>query len=171
MFVVIIYQSQFHRIYIDIPSHCRCRSAVFFFFFQSTGSCLSIVRKRIVVQSWGKKVMGGRERAIASVHWNYQWSHSLIKSLRLCRERTRLRWRLWKFTATKRSHANGFIHICAQEHASVGLYGFTTIQHPFTKHDLTSFSFWSHLSVPPDSIQTVHCDTIPVILFSFFFDV
>lgn len=78
-------------------------------FSQSTGSCLSIVWERIVVQSWGKKVMGGRERAIASVHWNYQWSHRLIKSLRLCRERTRLRWLLWKFTAAKWSYTIRFL--------------------------------------------------------------
>lgn len=137
--MVIIYRSQFHYIYMDLPSHCCRRSAVFFSFSQSTGSCLSIVRKRIVVQSWGKKVMGGRERAIASVHWNYQWSHSLIKSLRLCRERTRLRWRLWKFTATKRSRASGFIHMCAQEHGSVSL---------FTRHDLTSFSSFKSFVCP-----------------------
>lgn len=143
-------------------------------FFQSTGSCLSIVWERIVVQSWGKKVMGGRERAIASVHWNYQWSHRLIKSLRLCRERTRLRWLLWKFTAAKWSYTNRFqfwtarrwSQCAAQEYGSVCLYAvkMALTWSPYQAR-LYNFPASSNLSLHSERVHAIQCDTITVWLF------
>lgn len=138
-------------------------------FSQSTGSCLSIVWERIVVQSWGKKVMGGRESAIASVHWNYQWSHSLIKSLRLCRERTRLRWLLWKFTAAKWSYVNGLRFGTARRsksaaHEKNGPVGFRAVEavDAVALPETTWYVSCVICPVYSDSVHAVQCDTITV---------